>query len=126
MFDISEKQEDLYIVSASYPFHRPYRELETLGEQVSHFSTTPKPLHTIFLLEQSDPDAEIVITELSGIEKFKAFHYSSFIDWSFLKEDHFHFFSEMSKHISIHKITVPWDMERISEVHQQIVEHTRK
>lgn len=118
-----EKHGDSYIVNSSYPFHRPYRELETLGYYVSNFSTTPKPLHTIFVLEKADPEAEIVISELSGIEKFKAFHYSSFIDWSFLRKDHFHFFSEMVKHISIYKIMVPWDMERLPEVHKKIVEH---
>ena len=87
-----DKRGNEYYAIASYPFHRPYREFETLGYPVENFATEPKPLHAVYLLEKSEPDAAVEIIELKGIEKFKAFHYSSFIDFSFMKKERFDFF----------------------------------
>ncbi len=117
-----DKRGDTYYAIASYPFHRPYREVETLGYPVENFATDPKPLHAVYLLEKSEPDAEVKITELKGIEKFKAFHYSSFIDFSFMKQERFAFFTEMAKQVPVYKVKVPWDLQRLDEVYHAIVE----
>ena len=116
-----EKRGEIYYAIASYPFHRPYRELETLGYHVENFATEPKPLHAVYLLEKSEPDAHVEIIELKGIEKFKAFHYSSFIDFDFMKKERFEFFTEMAKHVPVYKVKVPWDLERLGEVYETIV-----
>ena len=89
-----DKRGDKYYAIASYPVHRPYRELETLGYPVENFATEPKPLHAVYLLEKSEPDVEVEIIEIKGIEKFKAFHYSTFIDFDFMKKERFDSFSE--------------------------------
>ena len=120
-----EKRGDAYYAIASYPFHRPYREAETLGYPVENFALEPKPLHAIFLLERSKPDASVSIVELHGIEKFKTFHNSAFIFFDFTKQDRFFFFSEMSKHIPVYKVTVPWDLERLHQVYDAIVTWTK-
>ena len=65
------------------------------------------------------------IVELKGIEKFKAFHYSTFIDFDFMKKERFIFFTEMAKHVPVYRINVPWDLERLDEVYDAIVEHSR-
>jgi hypothetical protein len=116
-----DKRGEIYYAIASYPFHRPYRELETLGYPVKNFSTEPKPLHAVYLLEKCDPDEKVEIVELKGIEKFKAFHYSSFIDFDFMKKERFDFFTQMSKYIPVYKVTVPWDLDRLGEVYDKIV-----
>ena len=121
-----DKRGDTYYAIASYPFHRPYRELETLGYPAKNFATEPKPLHAVYLLERSDPDAKVQIVQLKGIEKFKAFHYSSFIDFYFMKKERFDFFSQMAKHVPVYQVKVPWDLERLDEVYGQIVESTHK
>jgi len=115
------KRGERYYAIASYPFHRPYRELETLGYPVKNFATEPKPLHAVYVLEKSEPDAMVEINELAGIEKFKAFHYSSFIDFAFMKQERFDFFMQMAKHIPVYQVKVPWDLERLDEVYQKIV-----
>ena len=120
-----DKRGDAYYAIASYPFHRPYRELETLGDPVENFATEPKPLHAVYSLAKSDPDAEVEIDELKGIEKFKAFHYSAFINFDFMKKERFEFFSEMAKHVPVYQVKVPWDMERLDEVYEKIVSHTK-
>jgi len=121
-----EKRGDKYYTIASYPFHRPYRELETLGYSVENFATEPKPLHAGYLLEKSEPDAKVKIVELKGIEKFKAFHYSSFIDFSFMKKERFDFFTEMAKHVPVYQIKVPWNIERLGEVYEAIVSSVKE
>lgn len=120
-----DKCGDVYYAIASYPFHRPYRELETLGYPVENFATEPKPLHAVYLLEKSEPDVAVEIEELKGIEKFKAFHYSSFIDFSFMKQERFIFFTEMAKHVPVYKVKIPWDLQRLGEVYENIVNHSK-
>lgn len=119
-----DKREDGYYAVPSYPFHRPYRELETLGYPVENFATEPKPLHAVYLLEKSEPDVIVEIIELKGIEKFKAFHYSTFINFDFMKKERFEFFAEMSKHIPVYKVTVPWNLDRLDELYKAIVVKT--
>lgn len=120
---IAHNQDYSYEVIASYPFHRPYREVETLGIFNKNFSLTPHPLACFYLLEKSDPHAKIEITHLHGIEKFKAFYYSNFINFSFLKKERFDFFTEMSQSVSMYKIKIPWDLERLDEVYEAIITH---
>ncbi|PHS41849.1 MAG: hypothetical protein COB07_02075 [Sulfurovum sp.] len=119
-----DKRGDTYYAIASYPFHRPYRELETLGYPVENFATEPKPLHAVYLLEKSEPEVMVEIHELKGIEKFKAFHYTPFVNFSFMKKERFEFFAEMSKHIPVYKVMVPWNLDRLDEVYKAIVVKT--
>jgi hypothetical protein len=119
-----EKRDEIYYAVPSYPFHRPYRQIETLGYHVKNVSTTPKPLHAVYILQKAEPDADVSIEELKGIEKFKAFHYSAFIDFDFMKRERFTFFTEMAKHIPVYRIDIPWDKTRLEEVYQAIISHT--
>ncbi len=121
-----EKRDDTYYAISSYPFHRPFRELETLGYFVSDFATESKPLRAVFLLEKSDPDAAVTIKELRGIDKFKAFHHSTYINFNFMKKERFTFFMEMAKYIPVYRVTIPWDMERLEEVYDAIVMYCGK
>jgi len=121
-----DKRGESYYVIASYPYHRPYRKLETLGYPVTNFAVESKPLHAVYLLEKSDPYAKVEIVELKGIEKFKAFHYSSFIDFSFMKKERFDFFTQMAKQVIVYKVKVPWDLERLDDVYKKIVESANK
>ncbi len=116
-----EKIGTQYHAIPSYPFHRPYRKPEELGYPVANFATEPKPLHAVYLLEKSDPDATVEIVELKGIEKFKAFHYTTFIDLDFMKRERFEFFMEMAKYVPVYKVMIPWDLDRLPEVYEKIV-----
>lgn len=121
-----DKRGNKYYAIASYPYHRPYREVETLGYPVENFATEPKPLHAVYLLEKSEPEAKVEICELKGIEKFKAFHYTPFVDFSFMKKERFDFFTEMAKHVPVYKVKVPWNLERLDEVYEKIVLNTKE
>lgn len=120
------KKDGIYMAVSSYPFHRPYREPESLGYRITNVSREPKPLKAVYLLERAEPDAEVKIEEVRGIEKFKAFHVSTFINFDFHKEHRFKLLSNMAKSIPAYRVTVPWDMERLGEVYREIVALTTK
>jgi hypothetical protein len=118
---INQKNSNTAI--ASYPFYRPYREPETLGYPIENFVQRPLPLHAMYCLEKALNDADVTICELYGIEKFKALHQSSFVQFDFLKKENFVRIAEMAKVISVYKIQIPWDEKRLEEVYQAIVTH---
>jgi len=113
--------DNRYYAIPSYPFYRPYREVESLGIEIENFNSTPKPINSIYLLEKSPPNSPIEIVEVFGIEKFKALHFSLFIDFESIRKDSFAFLMKLSDHIHIYKITLPWDLDRLDEVYNSIV-----
>ncbi len=121
---IKEYADVTYRAIASWPFHRPYREPEVLGKEIDRFVTEPLEIAAIYRLEKSEPEREIKIEEISGIEKFKTVHYGTFIPLSFLMERTFAFHASFSKAVSVYRVTLPWDKNRLDEVYKKIVEHT--
>jgi len=117
------EEEGTFMVVASYPFHRPYREAESLGYKVTDVMKERKPLKAVYLLEKAEPDVEIIIEEVKGIAKYRAFHFSTFINFDFLKSQHFKMIGKMANTVPVYKVSVPWDLERLSEVRRKIVEH---
>ena len=116
------KDAETFKAVASYPFHRPFREAESLGYKVSNVNIHPRAVKAVYLLEKSDADAEITITKIKGVEKYRAFHFSTFINFDFLKEKRFKSLSEMANAITVYKVSVPWKLERLPEVYTAIVE----
>ena len=117
------KKEGSFMAVTSYPFHRPYREVESLGYKTMHVVKSPKPIEAIYLLTKSACDAEIRVEEVHGVIKYKALHDSNFINYDFLKEQRFKFFTQMANEISVFKITIPWMLERIPAVYSAIINH---
>ena len=120
-----EKRSDSYYAIPSYPFHRPYRQVETLGIFTEKFAREPKPVHVMYLLNKIEPEGSIEIKELKGIDKFKAFHYSSFIDFAFMKQERFEYFTEMAKNIPVYQISYPHGLGRLEEVYDALAVHSR-
>ena len=117
-----EKVGDAYHAIASYPFHRPYRKAEDLGYPVENFSTESKPLSAVYMLNKSETEDEITIRKIKGIEKFKAFHFSSFVMFNFIKEERFRFFADMAEKVPVYEITYPHNLERLPEVYEKIIQ----
>ncbi len=118
-----EKDGNFFAVP-SHPHHRPYRQEEDLGFFVENFSTGPKPVHAIYELEKSEADATIKITKLTGVEKFVALRRASEMNLYFLKPKRFAFLAQMVGIIPLFKVTVPWQLNRLSLVYQAIAKHT--
>ena len=119
-----EKRDQEYRAIPSYPFYRPYREAETLGYKAEQFALEPKPVACIYQLERSDNVTSVVIEKVTGIDKFKVLHYSSFVYFSFMKEERFSFFTQMADTVPLYKITYPNDIERVPDVYHAVILHT--
>jgi len=117
------EEQGVFMAVASYPFHRPYREAESLGYKVIDVMKEPKPLNAVYLLEKAEADAEIMIEEVKGMDKYRAFHFSTFINFDFLKAQRFKTLGKMANTVPVYKVTVPWNLERLHEVYAHIVEH---
>ncbi len=113
-----------YIAYPSFPYHRPYREPETLGYRVENFARQPAPIKALFDLHGVEPDAPVRIVEPKGIEKFKAFFYSGFIKFPFMKKERFDYFTKMAQCVPVYRVEVPWDKARLPEVYDAIVRKT--
>jgi len=116
---IDKKGEKYYAIPA-YPYHRPYREPETLGYPVEKFAKNAQSIDVVLLLQKASPDAKVIIEEVKGIEKFKAFHQSIFIEFPFRKQERFAFFGKLAQSVPVYTITIPWDLKRLDEVYQAI------
>ena len=116
-------QDGLIYATPSYPFHRPYREVEDLGYAVRNFAKTPRPIHAIYKLEPVEANANIHISEQQGIEKFKSLRCSSEINLCFMKKKRFSYLALMASRVPLFNIRVPRKMERLPEVYEQIRSH---
>jgi len=112
---------DSYLAYPSFPYHRPYRRVESLGIPVKNFARNPAPIRAIFELRPAAPDAAVEITPVKGVEKFNILHQSHFIRFSYLKHRRFAFALEMAKYVPVYTLTVPWDLNRLDEVYERVV-----
>ena len=118
------QQDGGFYAVPSYPFHRPYRQLEVLGNPVSDMATQARPVHSLYSLEKAGADTEVQIRQLGGVERFSAFHFSSFMNFDFFKQRRFDFFAEMAKVTPAFVVTVPWSLERLGDVYEVLVGHS--
>jgi len=118
------EKEGVYYSIASHPYHRPYRKMEDLGFIVENISTQVKPIHVIYELQRSEPSVNIEIIEQRGFEKFEALYKSNTLDVYFLKQNRFNYLMRMANSVRIFKVIVPWDISRLTDVYNSIVNHS--
>ena len=118
------EDKGLFFSVPSHPHHRPYRKMEDLGFFIKSFANSPKPMHAVYKLEKAEANANITITELTGTQKFISLRYASDINLFFLKPKRFEFLMQMANKVPVYQVTVPWDMEKLITVHDQIVMHS--
>ncbi len=104
----------------SHPYHRPFRQEETLGNFIENFSKNPLPVKHVFELMPVAGDQEIIITRISGHEKFKILRYHTDMMLPFLNVNRLEYIAKVSDHIMVHQIQVPRDLTRLNEVYNAI------
>ena len=119
------KNEIIYAVP-SYPYHRPYRKVEDLGIYIENFAKENKPISKIYNLIKSNKDDKITINEIRGIKKFIALRYATDIELEVNNKSRFDMLSNIANKIKVYDITIPWDLDRLEEVYQTIIEHNKK
>lgn len=115
-----EKDDKIYSVP-SYPYHRPYRKVEDLGIYVENFAKENKPINSIFNLVKSEANSKIKISKISGIEKFKVLRHATDIDLPINQKSKFERVTQIANKTDIYNITIPWDLDRLDEVYQAII-----
>lgn len=118
-------QNDLVYSVPSYSYHRPYRKVEDLGIYVENFAKKNKPISKIYNLIKSDKNEKITINEIIGIKKFTALRYATDIDLQVNKESRFNMLSKIANNIKVYDISIPWDLDRLEDVYQTILEHNK-
>jgi serine kinase of HPr protein (carbohydrate metabolism regulator) len=114
------------IAVPSYSYHRPYRKMEDLGYFVENFAKEPKKLTYIFNLVKSAEDSDIKIQEVFGVEKFRILKASTEIDLPLNQKSKFETLSNIANKVKLYDIYIPWDMNRLEEVYQTIVNFIKK
>lgn len=120
-----EKDGKIYAVP-SYPYHRPYRKVEDLGIFVENFAKEEKAINTIFHLVKTEPNSDIAISKIKGIEKFKVLRYATDIDLPINQKTKFEKITNIANRTDIYNITIPWDINRLEEVYHAIIEFIKQ
>ena len=110
----------------SYPFHRPYRKVEDLGYHVENFAKESKKMHAIFNLVKVDEKADVKIEEILGIEKFKILKFSTEIELHLNNKSRFEILSKIANNVKVYNLSIPWNLNRLEEVYQKIVNFIKK
>jgi len=114
-----------FMAVGSHPYHRPYRKFEELGYRVKNFTTDFKPIHAFYELEGVESDVEITIEEIKGFAKFDTLLTNYLYMFSWMRPERLKYLSGMSNGIRVFHVKVPWDKERLGEVHDVICRHSK-
>jgi hypothetical protein len=87
-------------------------------------ATQINPIHAIYILEKSEPDAQCIIRPLKGIEKFSRLHEGGEMNFSFFTPQYVSYLAGLANKVAVFNVTVPHDLERLEEVYQIIKNHT--
>jgi len=119
-------QNGKFMAVGSHPYHRPYRKFEELGYRVENFTIGFKPIHAFYELEGVDGDADISIEEIKGFAKFDALLQNYLYMFSWLKPERLKYLSKMLNEVRVFHVKVPWELERLGEVHREVVAHSKR
>ena len=114
-----------FMAVGSHPYHRPYRKFEELGYRVDNFTTNFKPIHAFYELGGVEGDEEITIEEIKGFKKFDVLLPNYLYMFSWLRPERLKYLSGMLNGIRVFHVKVPWDKERLGEVHDVICRHSK-
>lgn len=114
-------EDGRYYAMPSHPNHRPYRKFEDLGYRVRDFSPQPRPIDVIYTLRATDSADKVSIEEVSGHEKFAALRPSYLFEFQFMQERRLRYLAELLNSVPAYRVGVPWDLERLGEVHDVLM-----
>jgi len=119
-------EDGRFIGVPSHPHHRPYRRFEDLGYRVDNMFSRSKPIHAFYALERNEESSEVIITEIKGFKKFETLLPNYLYSFKYLRAQRLKYLADMVNNIPIYEVKRPWDMDKLVEVHNAIVEHSRQ
>ena len=118
-------QDGKFMAVGSHPYHRSYRKFEELGYRVEKFTSGFNPIHAFYELERVDGNADISIEEIKGFAKFDVLLPNYLYMFSWLRPERLKYLSKMLNDVRVFHVQVPWELERLSEVHTMICKHSK-
>jgi len=117
------EQNAAFYAYPSHPFHRPYRELETLGIEAVNFSKEALAIGNIYWITPVEAEEKILIQELKGLKKFEVLRYSTEMDIYVNKAQRFEYITKLANRLKVFEIQIPRNLERLQEVYEAILKH---
>ena len=119
-------REGRFYAAPSYPFHRPFRQLETLGYPVKNFASRSGPIRACYALHRGAPDAPVVVEEIGGVRKFELLMPNYLFDFPLLQEQRLRWLGGLAEESPVFRVSRPWDLERMPEVYEAVCRHGRE
>lgn len=120
------QKDSIFYAHTSHPYHRPYRGTEDLGIKAENFTPTTQEIGDIYWLLPVDATEPISISELKGLKKFEVLRYSTEMDIYVNKVKRFEYISRLANKLKVYEIKIPRDLEKLQEVYDAIVQHTKR
>ena len=120
------REKDRIMVVPAHPYHRPWRSFEDLGQRAGHYVAQIRPLRTLYLLERAAPDTSVTFEEIRGMKKLREILPHFLYPFPFLKREQLAYLAPLLGTLPLIRVTVPWDLERLDEVHDAICMYDAK
>jgi hypothetical protein len=118
--------EDAPMYCPAVPYFRPYRAYETLGEHTEAFDARCGRVDTFYLLRKAPSDAPVRIKEIKGMRKFAELRRNGLIySANFMHLEHTAYLFDFLRRVKVFAVERPWNIQRLDEVYEAIVEHIR-
>jgi serine kinase of HPr protein (carbohydrate metabolism regulator) len=114
-----------YSVYPSYPYRRPYREFETLGEPTEDYSGRVLSFGNVYVLNHVAPEDDCSIELIQGLKKFELLKKSYLYEPVSMSGTEMEYLVKLVQHSVLYQINVPKDLTRLEEVYQAIIENER-
>ena len=119
-------EDGKFMATGSHPYHRPYRDYEVLGYRAENFTREFKPIQAFYVLEKIGAKDNTAIEEIKGVEKFNILLSQYLYTVGFNRARHMKQVTTMLGTIRIFKVKIPWNMERLGEVYEAILQHNKR
>jgi hypothetical protein len=119
-------REGRFHAAPSYPFHRPFRQFETLGHPVKNFASRAMPIQACYALHRDAADAPIVIEEIEGFRKLELLMPNYMFDFPLLQERRLRWLGGLVDRSPVFRVSRPWGLEHLQEVYQEICLHSQQ
>jgi len=113
---------DMEIVP-SHPYHRPYRQFETLGRRAARVSEHMLKPAAVYLLSPLPAHEAPIITEVTGYAKFDALLPSLMYLFAQNRVERLKHLTRFLDDVFVCRIALPWALPRLPDVYDAIAAH---
>jgi hypothetical protein len=117
------QEEDSFIAVSSYPYHRPYRANEDLGNSAKNFKNDFSEVKVVYQLDVQEKHHNVSFKALKGIEKFESLIQATDIGLPLHLNERFSYIAKFANAIAVYRVSIPKDLERLTEVYEAIMVH---